>query len=272
MSKELKVSVIVPFKNSELWLDRCCKSMKKQIGDFQFIFVNDYSTDNGSEIIKSYADEDDRFILIDNLRSPGVSGARNTGLDYVKLDRGSGNWITFVDADDEMVNGSYLMLKNSIAKHERVSMFQMNHQRQYEKTGRIVLKYKNNKGFYYIGDLPIMWYMVWNKFYKKELMEDIYFDENLQFGEDQLFVMECLAKDHKIYCVDGISTIHHFSNKNSLSKIKTKEDLYRHADAIEDFIKRQTNPRVIKMAMDILSEHWGSNVWFKTIGGDDSVV
>ena len=54
-------------------------SLHEQKGDFEFILVNDHSTDQGPEIAERFAGMDNRFVLLTNEHRKGVSGARNTG-------------------------------------------------------------------------------------------------------------------------------------------------------------------------------------------------
>ena len=92
---EKKISVIVPVYNMELYLDRCLKSIiNNSYKNLEIICVNDGSTDASLEILEKYKKEDSRIIII-NQKNRGVSAARNTGLDIA-----TGEYISFVDADD----------------------------------------------------------------------------------------------------------------------------------------------------------------------------
>ena len=59
----MKISVIVPYYEASAWIRRCCESLHKNKGEFEFIFVNDLSSDKSEDIVKEYADVDDRFFL-----------------------------------------------------------------------------------------------------------------------------------------------------------------------------------------------------------------
>ena len=48
------ISVVVPYKDTETTIGRCCESLHKQDGDFEFILVDDNSEDGGSEIVQNY--------------------------------------------------------------------------------------------------------------------------------------------------------------------------------------------------------------------------
>lgn len=254
------ISVIVPYMNAAKWIRRCVESLKAQKGDFEFIMVDDSSTDNGSEILKACAD--DRFILVNNYHHIGVSGARNCGLDIAK-----GEWITFLDADDELLPVASEVFGRMVKIDPTANIIQANHLRQYAAPG-VVNKYPNRRGIYTLHDLPQQWCMVWNKLYRHEFIEGVIFDTNLQFGEDEMFNMECLARDGRIFhtMTDTVTMLRHFDNKQSLSHIKNRNDILKEARAIEDFIMRQEDPDVRDMAYQRLLWHWNSGTYKKAFG------
>lgn len=103
-----KVSVIVPIYNSEAYLPMCIDSIIAQTYEnIEIILVDDGSKDNSLEICKRYANIDNRIKVIHQSNS-GVSAARNAG-----IDASEGEYITFVDSDDELLeNGISLLVKD----------------------------------------------------------------------------------------------------------------------------------------------------------------
>ncbi len=90
-----KVSVIVPIYNVENYLKRCLDSLSRQTEkDFEVIMINDGSTDGSCQIATSFAERDPRFKLFHETNQ-GEAAARNLG-----LDKASGEYIMFLDADD----------------------------------------------------------------------------------------------------------------------------------------------------------------------------
>ena len=104
-----KITLIVPIYNVEDYLEQCLDSIQNQIyKNFICIMVNDGSTDNSKAIAEKYL-SDERFILI-NQENKGLSGARNTGLDYFfgkSVEQKIGNYISFIDSDD-VISPDYL--------------------------------------------------------------------------------------------------------------------------------------------------------------------
>lgn len=90
------VSVVMATYNSENTIIESIESVLKQtFTDFEFIIVNDGSTDSTLEIIKDYAKCDRRIRFFDNKKNFGVSYSRN-----LAISSASGIWIAFIDSDD----------------------------------------------------------------------------------------------------------------------------------------------------------------------------
>ena len=257
------ISVIVPFWNSEQWLGRCCESLHKQDGDYLFLLIDDHSTDNSRDIAYDYCYKDQRFILMSNQHTKGVSGARNTGLDYAIQ---SGDWITFLDADDEMQPNA-LRNYETLIRSGKAQIYQANHLRYYAELNRTALKYSNLEGYYGINDLPKAWVVIWNKIYSVSLIKDICFDEALSFGEDELFNLECFNLGCKIYHADAsvITIMKHFENKQSLSRVRSLDSLFAFAQALMGLIRRANSIELRYRLCLRLSELWGSKTFLKTI-------
>ena len=97
-----KISVIMPVYNDKGFLRAMLQSLKKQtFQDFEVIIVNDGSTDGSEAIIDEFANEDSRFIKV-NQKNQGVSAARNKALDMAK-----GEYLAFADADDLVPEHAY---------------------------------------------------------------------------------------------------------------------------------------------------------------------
>jgi len=91
----MKVSVVVPVYNQEVYLRDALDSLKSQtLKDIEFIIVNDGSTDKSLDIIREYADSDDRFIVIDQ-ENCGVAAAINSGNSIAR-----GEYLAEMDSDD----------------------------------------------------------------------------------------------------------------------------------------------------------------------------
>ena len=260
--RNMKISVIVPFWNSEKWIGRCCDSLIKQEGDFEFILVDDNSTDQGFPIVLTYCAKDPRFTLLSNVYGKGVSGARNTGLAWAE-----GEWITFLDADDEYLDDAYEIFMKVIEADPRANIHQMNHLRYYSSLGKKTMKFVNPRGIYSSENMPEAWFGVWNKLYRRDLVKDIRFDESLQYGEDGLFNLHCLAQDDYIHHTSKglVAVQHNFINRDSLTKKKSMDDLIRQVRAYEEFILNSKSPSIRLAVCADLSRQWSSYSFRKVV-------
>ena len=101
------ISVIIPVYNAAKTIEKSLISIKNQTwkGDFEIIVVNDGSTDKSAEIIQQYKDKNsNQNITIVSQQNGGVSKARNVALKIAK-----GEFIAFIDADDEWLPEKTLM-------------------------------------------------------------------------------------------------------------------------------------------------------------------
>jgi glycosyltransferase involved in cell wall biosynthesis len=105
----VKLSIIVPVYNVELYLSKCLDSIINQtFADFELILVNDGSTDTSRDICCNYLQKDSRVILLDK-ENGGLSSARNLGLAIAK-----GLYVAFVDSDDWIDLSMYDSMINAL--------------------------------------------------------------------------------------------------------------------------------------------------------------
>lgn len=91
-----KVSIIMPNYNCAKFLGETIDSVKNQTyKNWELLIVDDCSTDNSVEIIKSYIDADDRIELFVNESNCGAAASRNRA-----MREATGKWIAFLDSDD----------------------------------------------------------------------------------------------------------------------------------------------------------------------------
>lgn len=205
-----KVSIIVPVYNIEKYLDRCIDSILSQtFTDFELLLVDDGSKDKSGEICEAYATKDSRVSAFHKVNG-GVSSARNFG-----LDKAHGEWVTFVDADDEILscylsnlmslvdNDTSMIVANYIVEeNEKIVDNQISFEEGYLTAEQYLIKYFYNDN---------VRNEVWGKLFNFHDIGSLRFDTTIAIGEDLFFNLE--------YC---------FKNKCKIIKFRSFKDyVYR---------------------------------------------
>ncbi|MDD3138313.1 MAG: glycosyltransferase [Lachnospiraceae bacterium] len=111
-----KISVVMPVYNGEEYLREAINSILNQtFTDFEFIIVNDGSTDGSEDIIKSY--NDSRIVYLKNDKNKGIVYSLNRGLDEVK-----GKYIARMDCDDISLPYRFQKQYDYMEKHPNVAV------------------------------------------------------------------------------------------------------------------------------------------------------
>lgn len=101
VSRVPKLSVIVPFYNVRTYAPDALKSLELNArDDFEFLLVDDCSTDGTRGLLERAARELPGAVLLGRGRNGGLATARNTGLDAA-----SGEYLAFLDGDDWLAPG-----------------------------------------------------------------------------------------------------------------------------------------------------------------------
>ena len=195
-----QISIIIPVYNTELFLKSCINSLINQsFENCEFIFVDDGSTDESCNLIKSYKKNDNRIKLVMQ-KNKGVSSARNTG-----ILNSNGKYIGFVDSDDYIDSDMYDILYREIQKEDS-DVIISNFEEELNRTKNIktynLIKNKvmdktyiqNNILSFFIKDDSLN--TVCNKLYKKSIIDEynIRFPKGLPLGEDGIFNMIYFSK------------------------------------------------------------------------------
>ena len=99
------VSIIVPVYNAIEYLDDCIRSITEQtLEDIEILLVDDGSTDDSLDVLRKWENRDSRIKVIHQQNS-GVSAARRKGVELA-----SGDWVSFVDADDVLPNRALALM------------------------------------------------------------------------------------------------------------------------------------------------------------------
>jgi len=107
----MKISIIIPIYNKESFIQKCIGScLNQDFDDFEVIAVDDGSPDKCGEICEEMAAEDSRVKVL-HITNSGHTAARKYGVEH-----SSGEYITFVDADDELLPGALTKMYDTITR------------------------------------------------------------------------------------------------------------------------------------------------------------
>lgn len=238
----MKVSVIVPVYNTEKYLRRCLDSLVNQtIEDIEIIVINDCSPDNSKEILKEYEKKyKDKIKVFHNKTNKGIGYNRNYGIKKV-----TGEYIGFVDSDDWVNETMYDKLYKK-AKEDNLDLVLCNFHKMLEKENDLEeiasseISYFKNTNLKQTPNLLLDVELApWNKLYKKELIKEITFPENLKY-EDTIFVLKAMARSKKIGMVDEKLNYYLVRSKSETTVMNKK---------VYDILK------VSKMMIDELKSH-----------------
>lgn len=125
------VSVIIPVYNVSGYIERCIHSVMNQTyTNLECILVDDCGTDDSIEKCEKMIAEYDgyiQFMMIHHAQNRGLSAARNTGTDAA-----AGDYILYVDSDDEITNDCIEKLMAPILVDDSIEMVMGNAEWIYE--------------------------------------------------------------------------------------------------------------------------------------------
>lgn len=217
------ISVIVPVYNLENYIERCLKSIQNQTySNIEIIVVDDGSIDDSWNVINRIAKEDNRIIPV-HKENGGVSSARMLG-----LDNANGEWIGFVDGDDEIEEDMYeVLINNAFECNADISHCGY---KMIFNDGRITSFYDtkvkkiqdNITGVIDLLEGDLIEPGLCNKLYKKSLFEDIELDTNIKINED-LLLNYYLFKNSQLSIFEDLTKYHYLIRDNSASRSKLND-------------------------------------------------
>lgn len=254
------VSVIVPVYNTKSYLARCLNSILEQTYKYLDVIIVDDGSDDGSEdICDSYAQKDER-VRVFHQKNQGQSAARNFALDRV-----SGDYILFVDADDyvdrmlvekavsciESSNADVVLFAHCEITAKGIVPFTHAFEKEH-----IRLEESSIQDIRHLILMDKISNLVWNKLYKRKIWKDIrfplgiYYEDlfvhpDLFLGVDQFsYLPEILYYNNRI---NPYSTTSASNNFNAFARYGKFKAYCRH-ERIAKFVKD-------KQATDWAIEH-----------------
>ena len=198
-----KVSIIVPVFNKKKYLNGVLESIRQQeFNDFECILVDDGSTDGSQNICDVFSKKDTRFITV-HMSNSGVSNARNTG-----LKRARGKYITFIDADDS-IDINYLKKLVDDIENTGADLVITGMKKYWEDTNNVEYLKTPINGLYAFKEILPQFAEIQlktgifgfccGKIFKKEIVNNIFFDASISLAEDFDFYLKIYPKVKKVY-------------------------------------------------------------------------
>jgi len=115
----MKISIIIPVYNVELYIERCILSVLNQTyQDIEIILIDDCGRDNSMTIAQQIIDNHPKKYethILRHEKNQGLSESRNSGIRAA-----NGNYLFFLDSDDELPNDSLQFLVSNCHNDDMV--------------------------------------------------------------------------------------------------------------------------------------------------------
>ena len=192
-----KISVIIPVYNAERTIRRCLESISSSgYLEYEVILIDDGSIDNSTSIISEYVHRDCRFKMFSQSNS-GPSSARNKGLELA-----NGEIIAFVDSDD-YVHSNYLQQLAETFEGEKADVVFFEFCRV-TPDGMVISNHHLPpiREDYYENLVALseedMFGYTWIKAYRRDILQGILFDTDINLFEDEIFTTQALKRPVRI--------------------------------------------------------------------------
>lgn len=247
-----KLSVILPVYNMEKYLKKCLNSiLLGSFKDFELIIINDGSTDNSEKIILEFMKKYKEKIIYIKKENEGLSETRNCGLKHAK-----GEYISFIDSDDFIEKDMYETMVKKLEEFPfDIVVCDVN--LVYEDSKRI-----NTITSGYTHDIkdketikktmPYFYPTVWNKIYKKEIIQNISFLKNVWY-EDLEFMLKLYPSINSIGVVKK-PLYNYLQRKNSITYTYNNKlyDIINNMESVLAFYKQNGKYEEYKSELEYL--------------------
>ena len=263
------LSIIIPLYNCEKYIKQCLDTIFRQEmneSEFEVIVIDDGSKDNGYSLASEYAKRHQNVLVVKQ-ENQGVACARNNA-----LEKATGDYVTFVDADDMLVSGSLSTLikiavenKADIVKaaHKEVPEdavcedFSSNHDNSSIQvmTGEeaIVNVTRMKEGY------------CWGYLISRKLITDnrLLFPPKVAFMEDWAFITQAILKSRTFVNADVLLYLYRRNSSSCMANVTTEKMLLGcQAIGIVANLAKDTSGDVKKKLSDNVCVNINIVLWF----------
>lgn len=253
----MKISIIVPVYNVELYIKECFESIAAQIykGEIECIFVDDCGQDDSVAILEKLIAEYKgpiQFSIVHHEHNKGLSGARNTG-----IRKASGDYLYFLDSDDSITSDCIEKLTALAEKYPGVDIVQGSTKSKMDwlQLKRDQVPEFSNK-FKWIRRTLLKRYVIpmtaWNKLVRRNflLKHQLYFVEGM-VHEDEIWNFMLAKYVHCIsFCYEP--TYNYRENENGImSQVKANSKRYL---PVVDYMSRHTSTPCLASELECMKD------------------
>ena len=230
-----KISIIVPVYNVRVYLPKCIDSILKQnYNQLEIILVDDGSTDGSGELCDKYTTKDSRVKVI-HQRNGGAACARNAGLRIAK-----GEYLSFVDSDDFLVEGAYSYMIEQLEKY-KADVIQCGFRNVYYNYSIdcVALDYITEfSRVDYLRRFTTDWTcgLLWDKLYRRKIFDGIEFEEGHKI-DDEYFTYQGIMNAKRIIYSPEI--IYNYRKRKSSVMLRTESQKKILLDKLDYLEKRR---------------------------------
>lgn len=250
------VSVIMPSFNHERYISEAISSVLDQtFPDFEFIIIDDCSTDGSREIIKRFADEDERIVPLFHENNMGIAKTLNQG-----IENSNGYYLALIASDDVWVETKLEKQIKILENNEDLVVFSEGQiiDDESNPTGETSSeKYDNSTlNGYIFEDVINSWFTGSSIILKHDNLKNIKYNENLKYLNDTQFYMDLSYRYEYHYMDESLSKYRLHGHNTSYGHIKDIEGWYKDSLNLCNYIFKSYGSELTNKAV--------KHIFFKT--------
>ena len=210
----MRLSIIIPIFNVEDTLHRCLESVLSQTDErIEVILIDDGSTDSSGQIAEEMTAGKGNCRLIYQTNK-GLSAARNAGIEVA-----TGDYLTFVDSDDFVAEGTYDALLAVVAAHPDYDILEYPAMLYYgSATKQRLLTFTDTTigsiRDYWLGGAHLHTYAC-NKLFRRELFAQTRFPEGKVF--EDVYTYPYLLQQAKVVATTSVGLYYYCQNDKGIT-------------------------------------------------------
>ena len=215
------ISVVMSAYNSEKYIAEAIESILNQtFKDFEFIIINDGSTDKTLEIIKNYSRKDKRIKLIKNTKNLGLIKSLNKGLKAAR-----GKYIARMDADDISLPERFKIQYDYLEKNIEIFLIGSG-VIQIDKKGKEILKSRPITGVKKIKRILRKRNCIAHPTIMFQNDQNIFYREKMLYCEDYDLYLRLLHKKNKLDNIKELLLKYRISPDSITNSKRAIQDLF----------------------------------------------